>query len=182
VRPASTRTRGVEQAAPVSVRFLGDADLNYTIVQGVRLREPAIHFKSAYEAGLEGLPDDEVLEIGAQEGRVLVSHDKRTMPIHFAARIRRGRGECIRYQSRKRRRTTRVRRIEPQKFRIRERGMLTISEMARACGVSINTAGHWRKKGLIRAHPINDRTQFLFEDPGPNPPKKRNSKRLAQSR
>jgi hypothetical protein len=66
--------------------------------------------------------------------------------------------------------------------RLRERGMLTISEMARACGVSINTVGHWRKKGLIRAHPINDRTQFLFEDPGPNPPKKRNSKRLAQSR
>jgi hypothetical protein len=66
--------------------------------------------------------------------------------------------------------------------RLRERGMLTISEMARACGVSINTVGHWRKKGLIKAHPINDRTQFLFEDPGPSPPKKRNSKRLAQSR
>ena len=49
--------------------------------------------------------------------------------------------------------------------RLRERGMLTISEMARACGVSINTIGHWRQKGLIRAHAINDRTQFLFEHP-----------------
>ena len=48
--------------------------------------------------------------------------------------------------------------------------MLTISEMAKACGVSINTIGHWRQKGLIRAHPINDRTQF--KDPGLNPPKK----------
>jgi hypothetical protein len=56
--------------------------------------------------------------------------------------------------------------------RLRERGMLTISEMARACGVSINTIGHWRRKGLIAAHAVNDRTQFLFEDPGPNPPKK----------
>jgi hypothetical protein len=56
--------------------------------------------------------------------------------------------------------------------RLRERGMLTISEMARACGVSINTIGHWRQKGLIPAHAVNDRTQFLFEDPGPNPPKK----------
>jgi hypothetical protein len=56
--------------------------------------------------------------------------------------------------------------------RLRERGMLTISEMARACGVSLNTVGHWRQKDLIRAHAINDRTQFLFEDPGPNPPKK----------
>jgi hypothetical protein len=56
--------------------------------------------------------------------------------------------------------------------RLRERGMLTISEMARACGVSINTIGHLRQKGLIPAHAANDRTQFLFEDPGPNPPKK----------
>jgi hypothetical protein len=55
--------------------------------------------------------------------------------------------------------------------RLRERGMLTISEMARACGVSINTIGHWRQKGLIGAHAINDRTQFLFEAPVPNPPK-----------
>ena len=55
--------------------------------------------------------------------------------------------------------------------RLRERGMLTISEMARACGVSINTIGHWRQKGLIGAHAINDRTQFLFEAPGQNPPK-----------
>jgi MerR HTH family regulatory protein len=56
--------------------------------------------------------------------------------------------------------------------RLRERGMRTISEMAKACGVSINTIGHWRQKGLIRAHAINDRSQFLFEDPGRNPPKK----------
>jgi hypothetical protein len=48
--------------------------------------------------------------------------------------------------------------------RLPERGLLTISEMAKACGVSINTIGHWRQKGLIRAHPINDRAQFLFED------------------
>jgi hypothetical protein len=56
--------------------------------------------------------------------------------------------------------------------RLRERGMLTISEMARACGVSIKTVSDWRQKGLIRAYAINDRTQFLFEDPGPNPHKK----------
>ena len=56
--------------------------------------------------------------------------------------------------------------------RLRERGMLTVSEMAKACGLSINAIGHWRQKGLIRAHAINDRSQFLFEDPGRNPPKK----------
>jgi hypothetical protein len=56
--------------------------------------------------------------------------------------------------------------------RLRERGMLTLFEMARWCGVSTNTIGHWRQKGVIRAHAINDRNQFLFEDPGPNPPRK----------
>jgi len=74
----------------VSVRFLADADLNYAIVQGVHLREPAIDFKSANDAGLEGLSDPEVLELAAREGRVLVSHDKRTMSVHFAARAASG--------------------------------------------------------------------------------------------
>jgi hypothetical protein len=60
--------------------------------------------------------------------------------------------------------------------RLRERGMLTITEMAQACGVSIKTISDWRQKGLIRAHAINDRTQFLFEDPGPNPPTKHSRK------
>jgi hypothetical protein len=35
--------------------------------------------------------------------------------------------------------------------RLRERGMLTVTEMARACGVSIKTISDWRQKGLIRA-------------------------------
>ena len=75
----------------MSVRFLADADLNYAIVQGIRLREPSIDFKAANDAGLEGFSDPEVLELAAREERVLVSHDKRTMPVHFAARIRSGR-------------------------------------------------------------------------------------------
>jgi hypothetical protein len=50
----------------VSVRFLADADLNYAIVQGVRLREPSIDFKTANEAGLETLSNREVLEIAAE--------------------------------------------------------------------------------------------------------------------
>jgi hypothetical protein len=74
----------------VSVRFLANADLNYAIVQGLRLREPSIDFKTANDAGLEGLPDPQVLELAAREHRVLVSHDKSTMPVHFAARVRSG--------------------------------------------------------------------------------------------
>jgi hypothetical protein len=58
--------------------------------------------------------------------------------------------------------------LKSRSDRLRERGMLTISQMARTCGVSIYTIGHWRQKGLSCAHAINDRTQFLLEDPRPN--------------
>jgi hypothetical protein len=56
--------------------------------------------------------------------------------------------------------------------RLRERGMLTMSEIARRCGVSPKTISDWRRKNRIRAHAINDRNQFLFEDPGSNLPSK----------
>jgi DNA invertase Pin-like site-specific DNA recombinase len=56
--------------------------------------------------------------------------------------------------------------------RLRGRGLLTMPEMARVCGVSTNTVGRWREKGLIRAHAVNDGNHFLYEDPGSNPPKK----------
>lgn len=74
----------------MSVRFLADADLNQSIIDGVRHREPAVDFKTANEAGLEGLSDFEVLELAEDQGRVLVSHDTSTMPVHFAARFRLG--------------------------------------------------------------------------------------------
>jgi hypothetical protein len=74
----------------VSVRFLADADLDFAIVEGVRRREPSVDFKSANEAGLEGLGDPDVLELAAAEGRILVSYDTSTIPVHFAARLRSG--------------------------------------------------------------------------------------------
>jgi hypothetical protein len=68
----------------VSIRFLADADLNYAIVSGARLLEPGIDFKSSFESGLKGIRDPEVLRLAANQGRILVSHDKKTLPRHFA--------------------------------------------------------------------------------------------------
>jgi len=68
----------------MSPRFQADADFNQKIVQGLRRLEPAIDFKSAKEGDVIGRPDREVLAIAAREGRVLVSHDRKTMPSHFA--------------------------------------------------------------------------------------------------
>ncbi len=50
------------------------------------LREPFIDFASAADSELESVPDQEVLEIAAQQGRILVSHDRRTMVDHFRTR------------------------------------------------------------------------------------------------
>ena len=55
---------------------------------GVRRQEPGIDFQTAEEANLRGVPDQEVLALGAQEQRILVTHDRRTMPGHFADFIR----------------------------------------------------------------------------------------------
>jgi hypothetical protein len=71
----------------VKVRFQADADFNYDIVSGVLRRVPEIDFRTAEEADLKGLPDDEVLSIAAQDGRIFVSHDRRTMPLEFAKLI-----------------------------------------------------------------------------------------------
>ena len=56
--------------------------------------------------------------------------------------------------------------------RLRERGLLTIAEMAKACGVSIKTIGDWRQTGRIRAHAVHGGRQFLFEHPRSSPPQK----------
>jgi predicted nuclease of predicted toxin-antitoxin system len=68
----------------VKVRFQADADLNLDIVKGVLRREPAVDFRTAKAAGLRGLADTEVLAIAAREGRILVTHDRQTMPWEFA--------------------------------------------------------------------------------------------------
>lgn len=65
------------------IRFMADADLNDAIVRGCRRREPSIDFLSASDANLEGVLDPDVLALAAAEGRVLVSHDFKTMPHHF---------------------------------------------------------------------------------------------------
>ena len=71
----------------MTVRYQADADLNQAIVTGVLRREPTIDFQTAFAAGLEGVKDPEVLAITAQQERILVSHDRKTMPSKFASFI-----------------------------------------------------------------------------------------------
>ncbi len=67
----------------MKVRYQADADFNEDIIRGVRRRAPEIDFQTAHEAQLENLADPQVLALAAQSGRILVTHDRRTMPAHF---------------------------------------------------------------------------------------------------
>ncbi len=69
------------------ITYQADADLNDDIVKGVKRRVPEIDFQSAREAGLDGLDDSVVLVLAANEDRILITHDRRTMPNHFAELI-----------------------------------------------------------------------------------------------
>jgi hypothetical protein len=52
--------------------------------------EPSIDFQTAQTARFDHLDDLVVLRRAADEGRILVTHDKRTMPEHFAAFLAEG--------------------------------------------------------------------------------------------
>ena len=64
--------------------FQEDCNLLSAIRRGVLRREPAIDFQSARATQLDGVPDSEVLRLCAAEGRILVTHDRNSMPAHFA--------------------------------------------------------------------------------------------------
>jgi hypothetical protein len=65
------------------VRFLADANLDQNIVAGVVRREPGIDFELPQGLIPEGMKDPQVLGLAASLGRILVTHDVRTMPRHF---------------------------------------------------------------------------------------------------
>jgi DNA invertase Pin-like site-specific DNA recombinase len=64
--------------------------------------------------------------------------------------------------------------------RLRERGMLTLNEMAERLSISTTHVKIWRAAGLLRAHMCNDKNEYLYEDPGPNPPRKARGVRLSK--
>ena len=68
----------------MKVRFQADADLNQIILRALIRHEPEIDFQTTTKAALSGLTDHDVLAMAMREGRVLITHDQKTMPYHFA--------------------------------------------------------------------------------------------------
>ena len=69
----------------MSIRFQADSDLKRIIIDATLRRESQIDFQTAQAAGLDNLDDEAVLRLAASQSRILVSHDKRTMPQALAS-------------------------------------------------------------------------------------------------
>jgi DNA invertase Pin-like site-specific DNA recombinase len=72
-------------------------------------------------------------------------------------------------------------RLKSRYDRLREAGMLTVSEMARALGISAGRVKIWRQKGLLRAYAYNE-FQHLYEPVGEDAPVKCQGSELAKRR
>lgn len=64
--------------------------------------------------------------------------------------------------------------------RLRERGMLTMDELAARIGVCATTIRSWLKHGLLRGHAHNDHGEYLFEPPADSGPFKWPGRKLSK--
>lgn len=64
--------------------------------------------------------------------------------------------------------------------RLRERGLLTLSEIAARLGVKPCTVRRWHRLGLLRGHAYNDKPTLLYEPPGLDAPQKKPGSRLSR--
>jgi hypothetical protein len=71
--------------------------------------------------------------------------------------------------------------LVPRYDRLRNRGMLTLSELAEQFGVGRATIKSWNQAGLLRPHLYNDRNDCLFEPMGDKAPVKGKHKGLMAS-
>lgn len=69
----------------------------------------------------------------------------------------------------------------PRYDRLRNRGMLTMSELAEQLGVARDTVKNWNQAGFLRSHLYSDRNDCLFEPTGDEAPVKGKHKGLMAS-
>lgn len=66
------------------LRLLTDQDLDHDILRGLIRRIPQLNVVTAFEIGMSEATDPQLLTWAAQEGRIIVTHDRKTMPTHAA--------------------------------------------------------------------------------------------------
>jgi Domain of unknown function (DUF5615) len=71
------------------LRLLIDQDLDHVILRALLLRVQNLDVITAHQAGLSNASDPELLARAAEQERVVITHDRRTMPYHATSRIAR---------------------------------------------------------------------------------------------
>jgi hypothetical protein len=62
------------------VKFATDENFNNNILRGLQRRQPMLDILRIQDVDLSGVDDPVILEWAAQQQRVLLTHDARTMP------------------------------------------------------------------------------------------------------
>ncbi len=62
--------------------------------------------------------------------------------------------------------------LKHRRTRLLEAGLLTPMALAARYGVQLSTVHLWRRRGLLRAHPVTDKGEYLYEIPPENLPAK----------
>ena len=72
--------------------------------------------------------------------------------------------------------------LKPRYDRLRERGMLTLQEMANTLQVTPTTVKIWLRRGLLRDHAYSDKHESLYDPPGEDAPRKTPGAKLSLRR
>lgn len=72
------------------LKYAVDEDFNHEIIRGLALKDASLDFLTVQDVDLLEVHDREILAWAAQERRILLTHDVRTMPMYAAERLREG--------------------------------------------------------------------------------------------
>jgi predicted nuclease of predicted toxin-antitoxin system len=72
------------------LRFLSDENFNGDIVRGLFLRQPNLDLLRVQDVGLRELDDPAILDWAANNERILLTHDRATMPDFAYDRLLKG--------------------------------------------------------------------------------------------
>ena len=74
------------------LRLLIDENIDHRILRGLKSRLPEFDFVLVRQVGLAGSPDSDLLKWAAENRRVMLTHDRRTMPDCANQLLREGKG------------------------------------------------------------------------------------------
>ena len=64
------------------LRLLVDQDVDHDILRGLIRRIPRLDVVTAFEIGMSRASDPQLLSWAEREGRIIVTHDRASMPMH----------------------------------------------------------------------------------------------------